>query len=97
MIVCETEPHRYLPDAGVWWDVAPAEVSALPEVQERRAEYERDRDDAAALPLLRSGVRATRGRARPRPEAVTTRSAGNSSRAASRSRAPSCSPSSRAR
>ena len=44
MIVCETEPHRYLPDAGVWWDVAPAEVSGLPEVQERRAEYERDRD-----------------------------------------------------
>jgi 3D-(3,5/4)-trihydroxycyclohexane-1,2-dione acylhydrolase (decyclizing) len=44
VIVCETEPHRYLPDAGVWWDVAPAEVSGLPEVQERRAEYERDRD-----------------------------------------------------
>jgi len=43
-IVCETEPHRYLPDSGVWWDVAPAEVSELPEVQERRAEYERDRD-----------------------------------------------------
>jgi 3D-(3,5/4)-trihydroxycyclohexane-1,2-dione acylhydrolase (decyclizing) len=43
VIVCETEPHRYLPDAGVWWDVAPAEVSGLPEVQERRAEYERDR------------------------------------------------------
>ena len=45
MIVCETEPHRYLPDAGVWWDVAPAEVSGLAEVQERRAEYEQDRDD----------------------------------------------------
>ena len=44
VIVCETEPHRYLPDSGVWWDVAPAEVSALPEVQERRTEYERDRD-----------------------------------------------------
>jgi 3D-(3,5/4)-trihydroxycyclohexane-1,2-dione acylhydrolase (decyclizing) len=43
VIVCETEPHRYLPDAYVWWDVAPAEVSELPEVQERRAEYERDR------------------------------------------------------
>jgi 3D-(3,5/4)-trihydroxycyclohexane-1,2-dione acylhydrolase (decyclizing) len=41
--VCETEPHRYLPDAGVWWDVAPAEVSSLHEVQGRRAEYERDR------------------------------------------------------
>jgi 3D-(3,5/4)-trihydroxycyclohexane-1,2-dione acylhydrolase (decyclizing) len=45
VIVCETEPHRYLPDAGVWWDVAPAEVSGLAEVQERRAEYERDRDE----------------------------------------------------
>ena len=45
VIVCETEPHRYLPDAGVWWDVAPAEVSGMPEVQERRAEYERDRDE----------------------------------------------------
>jgi 3D-(3,5/4)-trihydroxycyclohexane-1,2-dione acylhydrolase (decyclizing) len=45
VIVCETEPHRYLPDAGVWWDVAPAEVSRLAEVQERRAEYEQDRDD----------------------------------------------------
>ena len=44
VIVCETEPHRYLPDAGVWWDVAPAEVSGHDEVQERRAEYERDRD-----------------------------------------------------
>jgi 3D-(3,5/4)-trihydroxycyclohexane-1,2-dione acylhydrolase (decyclizing) len=43
VIVCETEPHRYLPDGGVWWDVAPAEVSELPEVQERRGEYERDR------------------------------------------------------
>jgi 3D-(3,5/4)-trihydroxycyclohexane-1,2-dione acylhydrolase (decyclizing) len=44
VIVCETEPHRYLPDAGVWWDVAPAEVSGMTEVQERRSEYEQDRD-----------------------------------------------------
>jgi 3D-(3,5/4)-trihydroxycyclohexane-1,2-dione acylhydrolase (decyclizing) len=43
VIVCETEPHRYLPDAGVWWDVAPAEVSHVPEVQDRRFEYEQDR------------------------------------------------------
>jgi 3D-(3,5/4)-trihydroxycyclohexane-1,2-dione acylhydrolase (decyclizing) len=43
-IVCETEPHRYLPDGGVWWDVAPAEVSGVPETRELRAEYERDRD-----------------------------------------------------
>ena len=27
MIVCETEPHRYLPGSEVWWDVAPPEVS----------------------------------------------------------------------
>ena len=44
VIVCETAPHHYLPDGGVWWDVAPAEVSGLAEVRERRAEYERDRD-----------------------------------------------------
>ena len=44
VIVCETEPHRYLPGGDVWWDVAPAEVSGLEEVRERRAEYERDRD-----------------------------------------------------
>src|SRR5439155_25764904 len=44
VIVCETEPHRFLPGANVWWDVAPAEVSEDPVVQELRAEYERDRD-----------------------------------------------------
>jgi 3D-(3,5/4)-trihydroxycyclohexane-1,2-dione acylhydrolase (decyclizing) len=43
VIVAETEPHRYLPGSEVWWDVAPAEVSEEPEVQERRAEYERER------------------------------------------------------
>jgi 3D-(3,5/4)-trihydroxycyclohexane-1,2-dione acylhydrolase (decyclizing) len=42
-IVCETEPHRYLPGSEVWWDVAPAEVSGEPEVRERRTEYERER------------------------------------------------------
>lgn len=43
VIVCETEPHRFLPDSHVWWDVAPAEISDDPVVQELRAEYERDR------------------------------------------------------
>jgi 3D-(3,5/4)-trihydroxycyclohexane-1,2-dione acylhydrolase (decyclizing) len=43
VIVCETEPHRYLPGSDVWWDVAPAEVSRDPEVRERRREYERER------------------------------------------------------
>jgi 3D-(3,5/4)-trihydroxycyclohexane-1,2-dione acylhydrolase (decyclizing) len=45
VIVCETEPHRYLPGSDVWWDVAPAEVSEEPEVRERRREYERERDE----------------------------------------------------
>ena len=44
VVVCETEPHRFLPGANVWWDVAPAEVSEDPVVQELRAEYEQDRD-----------------------------------------------------
>jgi 3D-(3,5/4)-trihydroxycyclohexane-1,2-dione acylhydrolase (decyclizing) len=45
VIVCETEPHRYLPGSDVWWDVAPAEVSEEPEVRERRRDYERERDE----------------------------------------------------
>jgi 3D-(3,5/4)-trihydroxycyclohexane-1,2-dione acylhydrolase (decyclizing) len=44
VVVCQTEPHRMLPDANVWWDVAPAEVSGDDVVQGLRAEYERDRD-----------------------------------------------------
>jgi 3D-(3,5/4)-trihydroxycyclohexane-1,2-dione acylhydrolase (decyclizing) len=43
VIVAETEPHRFLPGSDVWWDVAPAEVSDDPEVEQRRAEYERER------------------------------------------------------
>jgi 3D-(3,5/4)-trihydroxycyclohexane-1,2-dione acylhydrolase (decyclizing) len=43
VIVCETEPHRYLPGSDVWWDVAPPEVSNDPEVRERRREYEKER------------------------------------------------------
>ena len=42
VVVCETEPHRYLPSGEVWWDVAPAEVSRDPAVQEIRTEYERE-------------------------------------------------------
>jgi 3D-(3,5/4)-trihydroxycyclohexane-1,2-dione acylhydrolase (decyclizing) len=45
VIVCETEPHRFLPDSHVWWDVAPAEVSDDPVVQELRAAYERDQGE----------------------------------------------------
>jgi 3D-(3,5/4)-trihydroxycyclohexane-1,2-dione acylhydrolase (decyclizing) len=43
VIVCETEPHRYLPGSDVWWDVAPPEVSGEPEAQRARREYERER------------------------------------------------------
>ena len=45
VIVAETEPQRYLPGSDVWWDVAPAEVSGEQEVTERRAEYERERNE----------------------------------------------------
>ncbi len=30
MIVAETEKNRFLPGGGIWWDVAPAEVSHDP-------------------------------------------------------------------
>lgn len=43
VIVVETEPHRYLPGAGVWWDVAPAEVTNDPVTDERRTAYENER------------------------------------------------------
>ena len=36
-------PHADLPPAGVWWDVAPAEVSEIDTVPPLRAEYEQDR------------------------------------------------------
>ena len=45
VVVCETEPHRYLPDSGAWWDVAPPEVSEDELVRERRAEYERELEE----------------------------------------------------
>jgi 3D-(3,5/4)-trihydroxycyclohexane-1,2-dione acylhydrolase (decyclizing) len=32
-------PHADLPGAGVWWDVAPAEVSVREEIAPLRAEY----------------------------------------------------------
>ena len=36
-------PHADLPGAGVWWDVAPAEVSESDTVAQLRAEYEEGR------------------------------------------------------
>ena len=40
VIVVPAIPHAELPAAGVWWDVAPAEVSQSDSVTQVRAEYE---------------------------------------------------------
>jgi 3D-(3,5/4)-trihydroxycyclohexane-1,2-dione acylhydrolase (decyclizing) len=40
VIVIPAIPHAELPGAGVWWDVAPAEVSDQEAVAQLRAEYE---------------------------------------------------------
>jgi 3D-(3,5/4)-trihydroxycyclohexane-1,2-dione acylhydrolase (decyclizing) len=40
VIVVPVIPHADLPGAGVWWDVAPAEISDSPAVAHLRAEYE---------------------------------------------------------
>jgi len=40
VIVVPTIPHADLPPAGVWWDVAPAEVSDQDTVAQLRTEYE---------------------------------------------------------
>jgi 3D-(3,5/4)-trihydroxycyclohexane-1,2-dione acylhydrolase (decyclizing) len=40
VLVVPTVPHADLPGGDVWWDVAPAEVSGLEWVRQRRAEYE---------------------------------------------------------
>ena len=42
VIVVPVVPHADLPGAGVWWDVAPAEVSALEVTAGLRSEYEAD-------------------------------------------------------
>jgi 3D-(3,5/4)-trihydroxycyclohexane-1,2-dione acylhydrolase (decyclizing) len=42
VIVVPVIPHADLPGAGVWWDVAPAEVSTLGVTAGLRAEYESD-------------------------------------------------------
>jgi 3D-(3,5/4)-trihydroxycyclohexane-1,2-dione acylhydrolase (decyclizing) len=43
VIVVQTEKYRFLPGSGVWWDVAPAEVSQDPVTRKLRAEYEEGR------------------------------------------------------
>jgi 3D-(3,5/4)-trihydroxycyclohexane-1,2-dione acylhydrolase (decyclizing) len=40
VIVVPTEPHTFLPPSGVWWDVAPAEVSSEASIAGKRAAYE---------------------------------------------------------
>jgi 3D-(3,5/4)-trihydroxycyclohexane-1,2-dione acylhydrolase (decyclizing) len=42
VVVVPVIPHADLPGAGVWWDVAPAEVSTLGITAGLRAEYESD-------------------------------------------------------
>ncbi|HLN75988.1 MAG TPA: 3D-(3,5/4)-trihydroxycyclohexane-1,2-dione acylhydrolase (decyclizing) [Nocardioidaceae bacterium] len=44
VIVVDVIPHADLPGAGVWWDVAPAEVSEVATVPPLRAEYESGRE-----------------------------------------------------
>ena len=39
-IVCEVEKHRYLPDSGVWWDIATAEATEDGVTAKLREEYE---------------------------------------------------------
>jgi len=43
VIVVETEPHRNLPDSGVWADFAPSEVSNDPNVNKCRDAYDKVR------------------------------------------------------
>jgi 3D-(3,5/4)-trihydroxycyclohexane-1,2-dione acylhydrolase (decyclizing) len=43
VIVVETEKHRYIPGSGIWWDVAPAEVTNDPATKKLRQQYEKDR------------------------------------------------------
>jgi 3D-(3,5/4)-trihydroxycyclohexane-1,2-dione acylhydrolase (decyclizing) len=40
VIVVPTAPHTFLPPSGVWWDVAPAEVSGQPWVAAKRSAYQ---------------------------------------------------------
>jgi 3D-(3,5/4)-trihydroxycyclohexane-1,2-dione acylhydrolase (decyclizing) len=46
VIVCVTDPHRFLPDSEVWWDATPAEVSGDAVLQSIRLAYEQDRHAA---------------------------------------------------
>ena len=54
MIVVETEKHRYSPGSNVWWDVAPAEVSADDATQRLRADRGSARTSSAVLLLMQN-------------------------------------------
>jgi 3D-(3,5/4)-trihydroxycyclohexane-1,2-dione acylhydrolase (decyclizing) len=43
VIVAETAKAHFLPGSGVWWDVAPAQVSSDPETQALREAYDSER------------------------------------------------------
>jgi 3D-(3,5/4)-trihydroxycyclohexane-1,2-dione acylhydrolase (decyclizing) len=43
VIVVETQPHRYGPDSGAWWDVPVAETTRDMVTQKLRAQYEEKR------------------------------------------------------
>ena len=49
VIVVPVIPHADLPGAGVWWDVAPAQVAADPVVAALRADYEAGLSDQREL------------------------------------------------
>lgn len=49
VIVVETEPHRYLPGTGAWWDISVAEVSTDPATSALRSEYEKLRHERQRL------------------------------------------------
>ena len=55
VIVVPAIPHADLPAAGVWWDVAPAEVSDVETVPPLRAEYEQDRKTQRWVRMARPG------------------------------------------
>ena len=44
VIVAATEPYRFVPWSGVWWDIAAAEVSEDPVTQKLRQQYEQARE-----------------------------------------------------
>lgn len=43
-VIVETEKHRYLPGSGVWWDVAPSEVTNDSLTQDIRKQYESEQE-----------------------------------------------------